>query len=628
MGGNGIKSDQWFKILTIIQTALSGTDCGFQSTDNTLMGLAETTQQDTPIHDLFIQVDNTGTNPGTGRTTNIMAFLDEFQHLKIELEKIQLATDNFADNKAIGVGGFGKVYKGEICHSKGKSMAAFKRLDGRMGQGNSEFWKEIMMLSRYTHENLVSLLGYCDEGGEKVLVYEYASRGSLDFHLSAATLTWIQRLKICLGVARALRYLHDPDGTQQRVIHRDIKSANILLDENWNAKVSDLGLSKIGPANQQHTALISNVAGTLGYLDPMYLKMGLLTKESDVYSFGVVLFEALCGRLCFEHNNGQYQSLVRMWKKSYEQKKLEEIIFRDLMQKMNPRSLETFSDVAYLCLQESREERPRMAYVVEKLEIALQLQEMYQLMVLLKEYKEILDDAVTHQFVAYEVELKRLLSEGILINDGKLVIRYFFKPLFHFKYFYKPIFTFKKGKSLEYILGNLEIKFRSSKTNPGHNSILKVYSYVSFFSAPSCQIYGGLLSRKRKENIHNRCQSSILVPRNHIHSKRRVQVFRSMDNPDRTYIVRFTKQVVGETKSSSWYTTFWRENGWMSSDLYPFTSYGINIDLDFRFDFLEMDISSSNIIKVEGMQLRVLPPTRVSRQMLVYYLHHFSLCGS
>ncbi|KAJ9537569.1 hypothetical protein OSB04_030302 [Centaurea solstitialis] len=379
-----------------------------------------------------------------------MAFFDEFQHLKIELEEIQLATENFADNKAIGVGGFGKVYKGEICHSKGKSMAAFKRLDSRLGQGNSEFWKEIVMLSRYTHENLVSLLGYCDEGGEKILVYEYASRGSLDRHLSAATLTWIQRLKICLGVARALRYLHDPDGTQQRVIHRDIKSANILLDENWNAKVSDLGLSKIGPANQQHTALISNVAGTPGYLDPLYLKMGLLTKESDVYSFGVVLFEALCGRLCFEYNN------------------------------------------------------------------------------------------VTHQFFAYEVGLKRLLSEEILIDEGK-------------------------------------------------------------------KIYEGLLSRKRKENIP--------VPWKRVHNKLSVQVFRTMDYPERTYIVRFTQKLVGETEPSSWYLAFWRENGWISSDLYPFTINGTNFDLDIRFDFLEFDISSAWGIIVEGMELRSLP--HVSRQMLV-----------
>ena len=118
-------------------------------------------------------------------------FFNEFQHLKIKLEEITSATDNFGDNNLIGRGGFGKVYKGTISHSTGQRMAAFKRLDNTLGQGNSEFWKEITMLSRYTHENLVSLLGYCDEGGEKILVYEYASQGSLDHHLRDTALTWM-----------------------------------------------------------------------------------------------------------------------------------------------------------------------------------------------------------------------------------------------------------------------------------------------------------------------------------------------------------------------------------------------------------------------------------------------------
>ncbi|KAJ0716727.1 putative protein kinase RLK-Pelle-CrRLK1L-1 family [Helianthus annuus] len=130
-----------------------------------------------------------------------------------------------------------------------------------------------------------------------ILVYEYASRGSLDRYLTdASTLTWIRRLKICVGAARGLHFLHDPEETQQRVLHRDIKSANILIDENWTAKVSDFGLSKVGPANQVHTYLVSHGVGTPGYCDPLYMEMGFLSKESDVYSFGVVLFEILCGR--------------------------------------------------------------------------------------------------------------------------------------------------------------------------------------------------------------------------------------------------------------------------------------------------------------------------------------------
>ncbi|KVH91578.1 Protein kinase, catalytic domain-containing protein [Cynara cardunculus var. scolymus] len=235
-------------------------------------------------------------------------------------------------------------------------------------------------------------------------------------NLSDSPLTWTQRLKICLAV---LSYLHDPNGMQQRVLHRDIKSSNILLDENWNAKVSDFGLSKIGPANEQHTADVSDVVGTLGYLHPLYLEMGVLTKESDVYSLGVVLFEVLCGRLCFEYSNGQYQILVPLWKQNYEQNKLEEIIFQDLMQQMDTSSLETFSDIAYQCLQKSREQRSMMTHIVEKLEIALQFQEMYKVIELSMEYSAIIKTAVTPLSFRSEEELKRLFSKGILVNGRK-----------------------------------------------------------------------------------------------------------------------------------------------------------------------------------------------------------------
>lgn len=217
----------------------------------------------------------------------------EFEHLKIPLEELKKATNDFDNSKIKGVGGFGTVYGGEVTHFKGRSMVAIKRLSREFGQGDPEFWKEVMMLSRYRHTNLISLLGYCDEDGENILVYEYAANGSLDRHLSSTTLTWLQRLKICLDVAMGLAYLHDHKGTQRRVLHRDIKSANILLYDNWKAKLSDLGLSKLGPANQRHTVLFTHVAGTPGYCDPQYMQMYALTKESDIYSFGVVLFELL-----------------------------------------------------------------------------------------------------------------------------------------------------------------------------------------------------------------------------------------------------------------------------------------------------------------------------------------------
>nr|XP_043625744.1 probable serine/threonine-protein kinase PBL28 [Erigeron canadensis] len=209
-----------------------------------------------------------------------MAHERQFDHLKISLQSIKLTTNNFATENLIGQGGFGKVYKGVIDHSLGQdAKVALKRLDRVFGQGDPEFWKEIMLLSLYRHENIVSLLGYCDDSGEKILVYEYASNKSLDFYINNKELTWVQRLRICLGAARGLAYLHAPSDTQLRVLHRDIKSSNILLDDNWNAKISDFGLSKFAPANKDFTFLISNVVGTFGYCDPLYIETGLLTKE-------------------------------------------------------------------------------------------------------------------------------------------------------------------------------------------------------------------------------------------------------------------------------------------------------------------------------------------------------------
>ncbi|KAM0070311.1 putative protein kinase RLK-Pelle-CrRLK1L-1 family [Helianthus debilis subsp. tardiflorus] len=302
------------------------------------------------------------------------AFLQQFQLLKIPLVEITSATNHFDDEKNyIGGGAFGKIYKGELCHSNGRSMVAIKRLDPKDGQGIPKFWKEITTLFSYKHENLISLLGLCCEGSEMILAYEHASRGSLDHHLNSSLLTWSQRLKICLDAAKGLSYLHDPGETRQRLIHCDVKSANILLDDQWNGKLSDFGLSIMGPANEQQSAIVTVAAGTPWYCDPQYDMTHTLTKEADVYSFGVVLFEVLCGRLCCTYSNGRVpQNIVRTWIESYEEKKLNNIIFKDTaIQPLEQSALELFSYIAYRCLKESREDRPRMAEVVTEIATAV-----------------------------------------------------------------------------------------------------------------------------------------------------------------------------------------------------------------------------------------------------------------
>nr|XP_043615731.1 probable receptor-like protein kinase At2g39360 [Erigeron canadensis] len=194
--------------------------------------------------------------------------MEALEHFKIPLEKIKLATNNFSDEAFIGQGGYGKVYVGTLTLSEQQIRVAVKRLDCQFGQGNREYLMEIQTLTCYRHKNLVSLVGFCDENGESILVYEHAKYGSLDKYLSNPELSWIQRLKISLGAARGFNYLHDEVGPQHRVLHRDIKSANILLDENWEAKVSDFGLSKIGPSNLEFTYVVTVACGTIGYIDP------------------------------------------------------------------------------------------------------------------------------------------------------------------------------------------------------------------------------------------------------------------------------------------------------------------------------------------------------------------------
>ncbi|XP_035836060.1 probable serine/threonine-protein kinase PBL28 [Helianthus annuus] len=198
---------------------------------------------------------------------------------RISLEEILNATQGFSDKNIIGKGGFGKVYGGEIIRANGPTPIAVKRLDRQFGQGEREFLIEVEVLFEYKHENIIGLVGYCDENGEKILVYEYASNGSLDRHLGDASITWTKRLKIGIDIATGLDFLH---GGGYPVIHRDVKSANILLNDDWKAKITDFGLSMITPLNNEIDFVIDNVAGTPGYCDPLYIERGFLTRESDI----------------------------------------------------------------------------------------------------------------------------------------------------------------------------------------------------------------------------------------------------------------------------------------------------------------------------------------------------------
>ncbi|KAI8566833.1 hypothetical protein RHMOL_Rhmol02G0073200 [Rhododendron molle] len=296
------------------------------------------------------------------------------------LHEVLIATNDFDDELVLGTGGFGKVYKGLINHGATNTVVAIKRLNAQSNQGAEEFWTEVKLLSKFHHTNLVSLIGYCNENQEMILVYEYIARGTLASHLyksskeesgrSISHLTWAQRLKICLGVARGLDYLHT--GTEQRIIHRDVKSTNILLDEKLAAKVSDFGLCKL-ITSQATTHVSTKVKATRGYWDPEYYITGQVTRKSDVYAFGVVLLEVLCGRPPLDDRLEEEQISLISWAKMHiERGKLDRIIDPSLNGEMiTPRSLKYFAKLANNCLQPKPKERPTMSEVVESLEIAL-----------------------------------------------------------------------------------------------------------------------------------------------------------------------------------------------------------------------------------------------------------------
>ncbi|KAJ0687570.1 putative protein kinase RLK-Pelle-LRR-I-1 family [Helianthus annuus] len=263
------------------------------------------------------------------------------------LEDIKRATQNFNNDNCIGGGGFGRVYKGRLQYGDGLKTIVAKRLDTRFGQGEQQFLSELQILLDYKHENVIGLLGYCDEIDEKVIIYEYASRGSLDKYLNVASLTWVKRLNICIDVASALDFLHGGGGKQAKVIHRDIKSANILLNHDSKAKLADFGLSLISPLTHETDYVIDHACGTPGYLDPVYRKSGFLTIESDIYSFGVVLFELLCGRSTFVIHKHEGHYLPDFIKNSFDEGKHDEVVFKQIREQMDPKSLTTFQKIAY-----------------------------------------------------------------------------------------------------------------------------------------------------------------------------------------------------------------------------------------------------------------------------------------
>ncbi|XP_074287077.1 putative receptor-like protein kinase At1g80640 [Silene latifolia] len=285
--------------------------------------------------------------------------------ITMEYKLLESTTDNFDERNILGVGGFGIVYKAKL---DSNCYVAVKKIDGGGQDAEKEFENEVELLSNIRHQNIITLLGYCFHGDSKLLVYELMENGCLEDQLHGAArgsaLSWHMRMKIALDIARGLEFLHEH--CNPPVIHRDLKSSNILLDSEFNAKVSDFGLAITdGPYGKNNIKL----SGTLGYVAPEYLLHGKLTDKSDVYAFGVVLLELLLGRRPVEKSSpAQCQSIVT-WAMPQltDRLKLPNIVDPVIRDTMDTKHLYQVAAVAVLCVQPEPSYRPLITDVLHSL---------------------------------------------------------------------------------------------------------------------------------------------------------------------------------------------------------------------------------------------------------------------
>ncbi|GJS65891.1 serine/threonine-protein kinase PBL27 [Tanacetum coccineum] len=297
-----------------------------------------------------------------GQAANIAAQTFTFRELAA-------ATKNFRPESLLGEGGFGRVYKGRL-ESTGQ-VVAVKQLDRNGLQGNREFLVEVLMLSLLHHPNLVNLIGYCADGDQRLLVYEFMPLGSLEDHLhdlapDKEPLDWNTRMKIAAGAAKGLEYLHDK--ANPPVIYRDLKSSNILLDEGFHPKLSDFGLAKLGPVGDK-THVSTRVMGTYGYCAPEYAMTGQLTLKSDVYSFGVVFLELITGRKAIDNTRAPGEHNLVAWARPLfkDRRKFPKMADPLLQGRYPVRGLYQALAVAAMCLQEQAATRPLIGDVVTAL---------------------------------------------------------------------------------------------------------------------------------------------------------------------------------------------------------------------------------------------------------------------
>ncbi|KAI7750131.1 hypothetical protein M8C21_010216, partial [Ambrosia artemisiifolia] len=345
--------------------------------------------------------------------------------LHISLEDIQLMTENFSDRKCTEEGRYWKQYNGEMAHANGYITVIAKRFKIKFDKQRHHFLKELETLFEYKHKNIIGVAGYCQDMDEKIIVYEHMSNGRLNEHLDDTSITWMKRLKICIDVACGLHFLHTGGVTKDiPIMHRDIKSASILLESDWTAKISNLEFSLTSWEREDVEHVTDNAYGSLSYLDPEYEQNGYLTQKSDMYSLGVVLLEMLSGRLawvegCEDHSD----SLGPLAKQYFKEAKLEELVFDGIKEQINPESLATFADISLSCLNDKGDERPDADEVVRQLKKAAEFQEDFDVWEpkLPRDYEEILR-LLDMDKNTKKKDIYNKLCKGVLLEDREMCL--------------------------------------------------------------------------------------------------------------------------------------------------------------------------------------------------------------
>ncbi|WCJ20319.1 cysteine-rich RLK (RECEPTOR-like protein kinase) 10 [Euphorbia peplus] len=285
------------------------------------------------------------------------------ESLQVDLNTLQVATNNFSEDNKLGQGGFGAVYKGLL---PSRQDIAVKKLSRGSSQRSGEFKNEVLLLAKLQHRNLVRLLGFCLEGEEKLLIYEYVPNKSLDLFLfdkeKQGQLDWSRRYKIVGGIAKGILYLHED--SRLRIIHRDLKASNILLDSDMNAKISDFGMARMFVVDQTQ-GNTSRIVGTHGYMSPEYAMHGQFSVKSDMYSFGVLVLEIICGKKnsSFYQTDGAYDLVSYVWEHWREGTPVE-VLDPILAHSYSRNEVLRCIQIGLLCVQEDPADRPTMATVV------------------------------------------------------------------------------------------------------------------------------------------------------------------------------------------------------------------------------------------------------------------------